>query len=348
MTEYDAGCLQPLRILVWHVHGSWTTSFVRGGHTYLLPRLAEGGPWGRGRCGRPWPDSAVDVSPDLLPEMDVDLVVLQRPHELELTERWLNLRPGIDIPAIYVEHNAPGGPAASTRHVLADRTDIPLVHVTHFNEVMWDNGRCPTTVVRHGIVDPGYRYSGAVPHAVTMINEPVRRMRVTGTDLLAPLSAAAPVDVFGIDTDDLHTALGVPADRVRGLGDLDQASLHSAVARRRVFVHTPRWTSLGLSVLEAMHLGMPIVALAATEAAATFPADVGVVATDPRVLADAVGDFVRDPERARVVGSSARRWALANHGLATFLANWDHLLGETFSGHAAQRLASVDSWEYAP
>jgi len=26
-----------MRILLWHVHGSWTTSFVQGGHDYLLP-----------------------------------------------------------------------------------------------------------------------------------------------------------------------------------------------------------------------------------------------------------------------------------------------------------------------
>ncbi|WP_324194377.1 glycosyltransferase [Nocardia blacklockiae] len=331
---------------MWHVHGSWTTSFVRGRHTYLLPCSPEGGPWGRGRCGRPWPDSAVDVPPDRLREWPIDLVVLQRPDEIELTRRWLGARPGIDIPAVYVEHNAPGGSAASTRHVLADRDDIPLVHVTHFNEVMWDNGICPTTVIRHGVVDPGYRYSGTVPHAATMINEPVRRMRVTGTDLLAPLSSAAPVDVFGIGTDGLHTALGLSPDRVRGMGDLDLTSLHTAVAQRRVFVHTPRWTSLGLSVLEAMHLGMPIVALAATEAAATFPPEVGVVSADPAELAEAVGRFVAEPEHARTAGLSARRWVLANHGVTAFLSAWDRLLAGTCSKHAAQQFESVDSWEY--
>lgn len=34
------------------------------------------------------------------------------------------------------------------------------------------------------------------------------------------------------------------------------------MARRRVYLHTARWTSLGLSLLEAMHLGMPVVAVA--------------------------------------------------------------------------------------
>ena len=30
-----------MKILVWHVHGSWTTSFVQGGHEYLIP-VVEG------------------------------------------------------------------------------------------------------------------------------------------------------------------------------------------------------------------------------------------------------------------------------------------------------------------
>ena len=35
-----------LRVLVWHVHGSWMTSFVHGDHDYLRPTLpdASGGP----------------------------------------------------------------------------------------------------------------------------------------------------------------------------------------------------------------------------------------------------------------------------------------------------------------
>lgn len=30
-----------LDILLWHVHGSWTTAFVQGPHRYLVPILPE-------------------------------------------------------------------------------------------------------------------------------------------------------------------------------------------------------------------------------------------------------------------------------------------------------------------
>ena len=48
--------------------------------------------------------------------------------------------PGRDVPAIYVEHNAPQGRIADMRHPVADRDDLTLVHVTHFNALFWDAG----------------------------------------------------------------------------------------------------------------------------------------------------------------------------------------------------------------
>ena len=146
-----------VNVLVWHVHGSWTTAFVQGRHRYLVPTLPERGPWGGGRpAAWDWPAAAVETSPAELADADVDVVVLQRPEEIELAERWLGRQPGRDVAAVFLEHNAPrGGPAASSRHPMADRDDLLLVHVTHFNDLMWDSGTTPTTVVEHGIVDPG-------------------------------------------------------------------------------------------------------------------------------------------------------------------------------------------------
>ncbi|HEX3213832.1 MAG TPA: hypothetical protein VH016_14780, partial [Actinomycetota bacterium] len=42
-----------VRVLLWHVHGSWTTAFVQGRHEYLLPVTPDRGPDGLGRA-RTW------------------------------------------------------------------------------------------------------------------------------------------------------------------------------------------------------------------------------------------------------------------------------------------------------
>jgi glycosyltransferase involved in cell wall biosynthesis len=100
------------------------------------------------------------------------------------------------------------------------------------------------------------------------------------------------------------------------------------MARRRVYLHPIRWTSLGLSLLEAMHLGMPVVALATTEAPEAVPAEAGVISTRVDALADAARGFLADPEHAREAGRAARAAALERYGLARFLGDWDELLSE--------------------
>ncbi|WP_198036852.1 glycosyltransferase [Nocardia sp. BMG51109] len=315
-----------LNVLVWHVHGSWTTSFVQGEHTYLVPTDPALGSWALGRCGRSWPDRAIEIAPADLVDTRVDAVVLQRPRELDLVREWLGREPGSEIPAVYVEHNTPREHAARTRHPLADRTDIPLVHVTDFNNLMWDNGCCPTVVIPHGVLDPGYRYSGELPRAATSINEPLRRWRVTGTDLLSPLSDAAPIDVYGIATENLHHPLHSTPDRIQGCGDLNQAALHRELARHRMFVHTPRWTSLGLSLIEAMYLGMPVVAVGTAEAALSVPAEAGIVSTDLGILAEAMRQLLAEPAFAELTGKYARQWARATFGIDAFVRRWDELL----------------------
>lgn len=308
-----------MRVLLWHVHGTWTTSFVQGGHTYYVPVTPERGPDGRGRARTfDWPSSVVEVTPDEMADLDIDVVILQRPEELHgLAQSWLGRAPGRDLPAIYVEHSSPQGRINDMVHPAADRPDLVLVHVTHFNRLFWDSGSTPAVVIEHGVVDPGYRYSGDLETVVTAINEPGRRARVTGTDLVLRLRSTLPIDLFGMATEELG-----------GL-DVPQGRLHDEMARRRVYLHPIRWTSLGLTLLEAMHLGMPVVALATTEAPEAIPPEAGVVSNRIDVLEQAARRFLEDLELATATGKAAREAALSRYGLGRFLADWDALLEAT-------------------
>ncbi|WP_433271912.1 glycosyltransferase [Actinosynnema sp. CS-041913] len=287
-----------MKVLLWHVHGSWTNAFVRGGHEYLLPAPPDG----IGLAGRDWP-SAREVP---LSEVDADVAIVQRVEELA------QVPPG--IPVIYLEHNTPSAP--SRRHPMADWPGL-LVHVTHFNELMWDCGTTRTVVVEHGVVDPGHLYTGELPHAAVVVNEPVRRGRVVGTDLLERFAAVAPLDLYGMGTEQLG-----------GHGDHPLDSLHRELGRRRLYLHPVRWTSLGLSLIEAMHVGLPVVALACTEVVRAVPPEAGVVSTDVAELARGMAALIADPALAHEHGKQAREFALARYGLDAFLRNWDRLLAE--------------------
>lgn len=315
-----------MRILLWHVHGAWTTAFVQGPHTYLVPATADRGPYGRGRARTySWPDSVREVAPHELRSADVDVLLLQRPEEEALARAWLGRRPGHDVPAVYVEHNTPRGGVPDTRHPYADRPDLTVVQVTGFNDLFWDCGATRTVVIGHGIPDPGYRYTGDLPRLAAVVNEPVRRGRVTGTDLLPRFAALGGLDVFGMGVRDLSAHLGTP---VGEYDDLPQEAMHGQLARRRAYLHLNRWTSLGLSLLEAMSLGMPVVVLGTTEAAEAVPAGTGVVSTHVDTLAAAARRYLADPDEAARVGRAAREWAQRRYGLKPFLDRWDSLLRE--------------------
>lgn len=317
-----------MRILLWHVHGGWTDAFVQGDHDYLFPVDPQHGPWGLGRGGRDWPAAAIEVGADDLPGEAIGVVVLQRTGELERAERLLGRRLGHDVPAVFLEHNTPKPHAVTTRHPLADRTDIPIVHVTHFNELMWDNGEARTVVIEHGIRDPGLRYTGAIDRMAVVVNEPVRRWRITGSDLLPRFASAGGIDAFGKGVEELPSALGLAGGLVTPVGDLAPDELHSALADRRLYLHMARWTSLGLSLLEAMHLGLPVVALQTTEAARAVPPGAGFLSTSVDELVAAARLLLEDPDAAARLGAAARDSAIERYNLGRFLRDWDTLFAD--------------------
>jgi hypothetical protein len=316
-----------MRILVWHVHGGWMDAFVRGSHEYLVPTTPARDGWGLGTGGRDWPN-VVEIAPEDLAAADVDLVVLQRTEEAGVVTEMLG---GRQVPTVFVEHNAPRVDVPGSVHPFRDRDDLTIAHVTHWNALMWDCGSTRTTVVEHGVVDPGPLYSGRLERFGAVINEPVRRNRVVGTDLLPRFAEVAPVDVFGMGTEHL-VELG-HGDRLVGLGDVKPDPMHAALAERRAYLHPNRWTSLGLSLIEAMHMAMPVLVLATTDAPRTVPAEAGAISTDVAELTRASRLLLDDPDEARRRGAVAREAALARHSLARFLRDWDELLDDTVTRH---------------
>jgi hypothetical protein len=323
-----------VNVLLWHVHGSWTTAFVAGAHEYLLPLLPDRGPDGLGRARTwDWPAPVREVPVEQLADEPLDVVLLQRPHEAALVARWTGRRAGRDLAAVYVEHNAPTDHAVRTRHPLADDDlggQVPVVHVTHFNAMAWDCGRVPTRVIEHGVPDTGYRYTGEHETLAVVVNEPVRRWRVAGTDLLLRLAREIGVDVYGMGMASLAEAAAAQGLQLDGRlhENLPQAELHDTMVRHRAYLHPYRWTSLGLALLEAMTAGMPVLALSTTEAPEAVPADAGLVTNDVDALVSTARRWMHDPDEARERGLAARRAALARYGLKRFLDDWDRLLEE--------------------
>lgn len=265
-----------------------------------------------------WPFSGLGryVRPSEVAHLVLDAVVLQREEEIEWVTLWTGRRPGPDLPAVLMEHHPPEHPPwGATRHYLAGRDDIPIVHYSAHNELFWDCGDAPTHVIENGCPDPGYRYSGRMRHFGIATNSMPRRGRLVGTDLLPPLRAIAPCDIFGFGN-----------EQVNGLGDRSPEQLYDELSQRRVYCHPMRWGGGGIALAEAMHLGMPVLALATTSVPDWVPAEAGLVTDNVRLFVQNAKDLIDDPGRCRDMGWAAREVALRRFGLGRFHSEWTSLL----------------------
>jgi glycosyltransferase involved in cell wall biosynthesis len=193
-----------------------------------------------------------------------------------------------------------------------------LVHVTHFNRLMWDSG-CPTAVVEHGVrVPDGVRYTGELDRGLVIVNDLGPRGRRLGFDVFEAVRERVPIDLVGMGSE----ALG-------GLGEIAPPELPAFAARYRFLFNPIRWTSLGLAVLEAMHVGLPVVGLATTEMATAVVTGVsGHVDTDVDALLATMETLLADPQEARRLGRGARAAARRRYSIGRFADDWTGLLDD--------------------
>jgi hypothetical protein len=331
-----------LNVLLWNVHGGYTNALSHLPHRLLLPTTPDRGPFGRGRVATwNWSPNAREVDVDDMRDTPIDIAIVQRPEELHLLHRWSGRKPGVEYPVIYLEHNTPAECVPLTRHPLADRDDMVIVHITHFNQVMWDCGGTRTHVIEHGLPDPGVRWEPHNSHAAVVVNDPISRGRTVGTDLLPLFARVTALDAFGRNVHALPAHLGITDGSIQTFEGLGQRALHEHLRHRAVYLHPHRWTSLSLSLIEAMFIGMPVVAFASTEVSRALPPTAGCTSTDVRELQNMLRTLTHDRDMARRAGQAAREAALGRFGLHRFTSQWDTLLrdlvGNTPS-HKAIRL----------
>jgi hypothetical protein len=305
-----------LNVLIWHIHGSYLNALARVDHDWMLP-IKAGRPEGYGGRGATFdlPPNMREVPAEDVRNLDLDVVVLQTPKNLRQDLPELLSPDQRRLPILYLEHNVPRPDAVNTRHPF-DEPGL-LVHVTPYNRLMWDNGSRPTRVIEHSVaLDSSITYQGTLARGISVVNGMQARPRIAGYDLFLQARSKVPLDAVGMGTE----AFG-------GLGDVPYRDLHRLTARYRFLFSPMRYTSLPLAVVEAMSIGMPVVALATTALPGVIQDGVnGYISSDPDVLIDRMKALIADPELARALGQRARETARERFGLDRFRAEWDDAL----------------------
>lgn len=308
-----------LNILTWHVHGSYLYYLSHINHQLYLP-VKPGRPEGYGgRSGSiPWPDNVHEVNAEDVRNLKLDAIIFQsRKNYLEDQHEILSDAQR-KLPKLYIEHDPPREHPTDTRHPVDD-PNVLMVHVTPFNDLMWDCGQTPTTVIEHGVVIPeNVRYTGELRRGIVVVNGLKTRGRRLGLDVFLRARDEVPLDLVGMQS----TELG-------GKGEMPHDELLAFEARYRFFFNPIRYTSLGLAVCEAMMIGMPVIGLATTEMATVVENGVsGYVDTDTNRLVEMMAMLLANPLEARWLGRGARKRALERFNIQRFADDWDITLAQ--------------------
>ncbi|WP_419701570.1 glycosyltransferase [Mucilaginibacter sp. NFX135] len=302
------------KIFAWHIHGSYLFYLSQGNYDIYIPTNKEKteGYYGRGETF-PFGPNVIEVPAELVKYQQFDCILFQTNQNYLVDQFEILSEEQRNLPKIYLEHDPPRGHPTDTRHIVQDPT-ITLVHVTHFNKLMWDNNEVSATVIEHGVIQPETTYTGKLDKGIVVINNLPSRGRLLGLDVFLEVRKHIPLDLVGMGTGEL------------GLGEVLHPQLPEFISQYRFFFNPIRYTSLGLAVCEAMMMGIPVVGLATTELATVIEnGHSGYIHTDINYLIAQMKLLLRDVEHARQLGEKGREIASQKFNISRFTQQWEQL-----------------------
>lgn len=314
MTSFANGT-ERLKIFTWHIHGSYLYYLSKCNFDIYIPVNAarSEGYYGRGRTF-PFGDNVIEVAVEDLKELEFDAILFQSEKNFRVDQYEVLSEEQRQLPAIYLQHNAPAPHPVNSSHPL-DNPEVILVHVTHYNKLMWKNNVPIVKVIQHGIPEQTVRYTGELEKGIVVINHIRERGRITGWDIFEQVRSVVPLDLAGMGT-----------EQYGGLGEVLHPQLPAFISRYRFFFNPIRHTSFGLSVCEAMMIGMPIVSLATTEYAVMLKNGVsGFTATDVDELIAGMQLLLGDRMLAATMGKEAHAVAQQQFSIKQFTQDWEQV-----------------------
>jgi glycosyltransferase involved in cell wall biosynthesis len=303
-----------ISIFTWHIHGSYLYYLSQGNYELYIPvnSAKTEGYYGKGETF-PFGDNVHEVPAEEVKDMVFDLILYQTDENYLKDQFDILSEEQRKLPRIYLEHDPPWDHPTNARHPVND-PEIALVHVTHFNKLMWDNQGQSTYVIEHGVVRPDVTYSGHLDKGIVVINNLPSRGRLLGLDIFNEVRKHIPLDLVGMNTGEL------------GLGEVLHPQLPEFISRYRFFFNPIRYTSLGLAVCEAMMSGMPVVGMATTEMAVTIKDGYsGFIDTNVDALVAKMQYLLGHPDAAREMGANAQTTAQSRFNINRFTRDWEDI-----------------------
>ncbi len=225
------------RVFTWHVHGNYLYYLTQANCDFYIPYKEDKREGYAGKSTSfPWGENVHEVRAEKVKEYEFDCILFQSDKNFLSDQYEILSKKQRMLPKIYLEHNPPRLHPTDTKHFTYD-TNIFIVHVTNFNNIMWDNGKSPTTVIEHGVIIPPHvTFNGEKEKGIVVINNIKTRGRRLGFDIFEKVRQEIPLDIVGMGSEE-----------VGGLGEIPPQELAEFISHYRFFFSPIRYTSLGYS-----------------------------------------------------------------------------------------------------
>ncbi|ERJ57286.1 glycosyltransferase [Sphingobacterium paucimobilis] len=305
------------RIFTWNIHGSYLYYLSLGDYIIYVPYDEERSERYNGRGTTfPFPNNVIEVPIQEVQNITFDIILFQCDENYLVDQYEVLSEHQRGLAQIYIEHDPPWEHPTDAIHPVQD-SKVSLVHVTHYNRLMWKTSLPDVRVISHGVSIPTVPYQGTLKKGIVVINNLPSRGRMLGFDLFEEVRQHIPLDLVGMGAEEY------------GIGEVLHPQLPAFMSQYRFFFNPIRYTSLGLSICEAMMIGMPVVGLATTELSTVIKNEVtGFVHTDVKYLIEKMQLLLDVPSVAYDISHSATQSAKELFDIERFTRQWKELFIE--------------------
>lgn len=303
------------RVLTWHIHGSYLYYLSQGDYILYVPYTAERGPRYVGRGSTfPFGENVIEVPAHDVRNLELDLIIFQCDENYLQDQFDILSSEQQQLPSIYIEHDPPWQHACDEVHTVTNPA-VTLVHVTHFNQLMWKTSLPDVRVISHGVDVKGARYTGRLDKGIVVVNNLPSRGRMLGSDLFERVQKQVSLDLIGMGNEPW------------GIGEVLHPKLPDFIKDYRFFFNPIRYTSLGLAICEAMMVGLPIVGVATTELSTIIEnGKTGYIGLDIDTLVEKMKLLLDQPQHAQQLGQQAAQKATELFDIHRFAQQWTYLI----------------------
>lgn len=303
---------QPYKIFTWPVQPSYLFKLAQAGFEIYIPD-------GQNESFRKQfseQKNVIETKVADIKDLALDAILFQDEHNYQTAQYEVLSPQQRELPKVYLEHRPPKQHPTNAKHWVED-TEVQLVHVNHYNALMWDNNEVPVTVIENGVPESQASFTGEKVCGVVVLEENLADERVSGMDIFMQVKEVVPLEVVQI-----------------GKQGVTDQNLAEKISPYRFLFCPNRYASPGFAVQQTMIIGMPVVGLATTDLPTIIDNGVsGFTDSNLDYLINKMQELLANPQLAAQIGSEARKIASKRFGLNRFLFDWK----QVFKNAVAQK-----------